>query len=163
MIRRVTDLPAYVAARDWIDGRSERERMLLAGLTLLALIAILWLIILQPLLSARTQALYEIRVYSAVTTQLAGAAPVSAQGPTLAPGPLEQTLPALAQQFSLTPDRVAVDDQVLNVAISNARYDSVTPFLAALESSGRVTLQSVTMTRLGSPGLVDVMFEVREP
>lgn len=152
--------PAFAAATDWMAGRSRREQILLAGLGGLLLVAGLWLLILQPLLDARTTAVGRIAAYESLMVRIRTAGTIGPTGQPLT-GPLETAIPIQAATFGIVPT-VTPDGDGVAVTVTGARYDSVTPWLAALEASGAV-LSSVRMERAGSPGVVDVALGVSRP
>lgn len=152
--------PAFAAAADWMAGRSRREQILLTGLGGLLLVAGLWLLILQPLLDASAAAVSRIAAYETLMVRVRTAGSI---GPAVQPlaGPLETALPAQAATFGVTPT-VTADGQGVAVTLTEARYDSVIAWLAALEASG-ADLSSVRMERGAQPGVVNASLSVSRP
>lgn len=152
--------PAIAAASDWMAGRSLREQALIAALGGFVLVAVLWLAILRPLLDARAAAIGRIAAYETVMVQIRTAGAV---GPTAQPltGPLEAAIPTQAATFGVIPT-VAAEGDAVTVTVTEARYDSVVPWLAGLETSGAV-LSSVRIERGGQPGVVNVSLRVSQP
>lgn len=152
--------PALASAAAWMAGRSRREQILLAVLGGFLVVAGLWLLILQPLLDARATAIGRIAAYETVIVRVRTA---GAAGPVAEPltGPLETAIPAHAAPFGVVPT-VSPDGDGAVVTVAEARYDSVTSWLAALESSG-ASLSSVRIERGGQPGVVNVSLGVSRP
>lgn len=152
--------PAFAAAADWMAGRSRREQILLTGLGGLLLVAGLWLLILQPLLDASAAAVSRIAAHETLMVRVRTAGSI---GPAVQPlaGPLETALPAQAATFGVTPT-VTADGQGVAVTLTEARYDSVIAWLAALEASG-ADLSSVRMERGAQPGVVNASLSVSRP
>lgn len=152
--------PAFAFAAGWMAGRSRREQILLAVLGGFLVVAGLWLLILQPLLDARAMAVSRIAAYETLMVRVRTAGSV---GPAVQPlsGPLEAALPAQAAPFGVTPT-VAADGDGVTVKVTEARYDSVVAWLAALESSGGV-LSSVRIERGAEPGVVNATLSVSRP
>ena len=147
------------AATDWYAGRSRREQILLAVLGGFLTVAVLWLLILQPLLDARATAIGRIAAYENVMVRVRTAGPVGATAAGLS-GPLETAIPAQAATFGIIPASVTPDGDAATVTLSEARYDSVVPWLAGLEASG-ATLSSVRIDRGSQPGVVNVSVRVQ--
>ena len=151
--------PALDAATTWYAGRSRREQILLAVLGGFLTVAVLWLLILQPLLDARAAAIGRIAAYETVMVRVRTAGQV---GPTTAAlsGPLATAIPAQAATFGIIPASVTPDGDAATVTVTEARYDSVIPWLAGLEASG-ATLSSVRIDRGSQPGAVNVSVRVQ--
>lgn len=150
--------PALDAASAWYAGRSQREQVLLAGLGVLLIGAALWLLVLRPLLDARANAIGRIAAYEGVIVRVKTAGPLR-PGVAGLSGPLQTAIPAQAATFGIVPASVTPDGEAATVAVTNARYDSVIPWLAGLEGSG-ATLSSVRIERAGAPGAVNVSVRV---
>lgn len=152
--------PALDAAAAWYAGRSRREQILLAGLGVLLAGAVLWLVILRPLLDARAASVARIAAYEEVMVRVRTAGP---PGPMVAglDGPLETAIPTQAATFGVVPT-VTMDGEAATVTISEGRYDSLIPWLSALEASGAV-LSSVELQRGTQPGAVNATLRVERP
>ena len=152
--------PAFASAAAWWAGRSRREQALISVLGGLLVVALLWLVMLQPLLEARAAAIGRISAYETVMVRVRTAGPL---GPSVQPltGPLESAIPTQAATFGVIPT-VTADGDAASVTVTEARYDSVVPWLAGLEASG-ATLSSVRIERGGQPGVVNVTLRVSRP
>ncbi|WGM30528.1 type II secretion system protein GspM [Brevundimonas sp. NIBR11] len=152
--------PALDSATVWMAGRSRREQVMIAFLAGLVLIAVLWLLILRPLLEARQTAIGRIAAYEQVMVDVrtaGGAIPVSNSALS---GPLQMAIPTHAAAFGIVPTMTG-DDATAEVSVTGARYDAVIPWLASLEASG-ATLSAVNIRRSASEGVVDVTLSVTQ-
>jgi len=152
--------PALDRAAAWYAARSRREQIMLAFLGGLRIVAALWLLVLHPLLDARAASVARIAAYEEVMVRVRTGGP---PGPMVAPldGPLETAIPTQAATFGLVPT-VAMEGEAATVTVSEGRYDSLIPWLAALESSGAV-LSSVELQRGSQPGAVNATLRVERP
>jgi general secretion pathway protein M len=152
--------PALDSAAAWYAARSRREQILLAGLGVLLAGAVLWLLILRPLLDARAASVARIAAYEEVMVRVRTAGP---PGPMVAglDGPLETAIPTQAATFGVVPT-VAMDGEAATVTVSEGRYDSLIPWLSALEASGAI-LSSVELQRGAQPGAVNATLRVERP
>lgn len=149
--------PAIAAASAWMAGRSRREQILLGGLAVVLVAAALWLLILRPLLDARTTAISRIAAYETVMVGVRTAGPVGAVAQPLT-GDLASAIPTQAATFGVIPT-VTVEGDGVRVTVTEGRYDSVIPWLAGLESAGAV-LSEVRIDRGAQPGVVNVSLRV---
>jgi len=149
--------PAFASAAGWMAGRSRREQILLAVLGGFLVVAALWLLILRPLLDARATAVGRIAAYETVMVRVRTA---GATGPVaqLLTGPLETAIPTQAASFGVIPT-VTTDGDAVAVTVTEARYDNLAPWLAALEASG-ASLSSVRIERGSQPGAVNLTLRV---
>jgi general secretion pathway protein M len=152
--------PALNSAAAWYAARSRREQLLLAGLGVLLAGAVLWLLILRPLLDARAASVARIAAYEEVMVRVRTAGP---PGPMVAglDGPLETAIPTQAATFGVVPT-VAMDGEAATVTVSEGRYDSLIPWLSALEASGAI-LTSVELQRGTQLGAVNATLRVERP
>ncbi|MCA3699013.1 type II secretion system protein GspM [Brevundimonas sp.] len=153
-------VPGLDAAAAWYAARSQREQILLAGLGVLLAGTVLWLLMLRPLLEARTASVARIAAYEEVMVRVRTAGP---PGPMVAglDGPLETAIPNQAATFGVVPT-VTMDGDVATVTVSEGRYDSLIPWLSALETSG-ANLSSVELQRGSQPGAVNATLRVERP
>ncbi|AQR62275.1 hypothetical protein BZG35_11940 [Brevundimonas sp. LM2] len=151
--------PALDSATAWYAGRSRREQVLLAALGGFLTVALLWVLVLRPLLDARATAISRIAAYETVMVRVRTAGPIGATTAALS-GPLETAIPAQAATFGIIPASVTPDGDAATVTLTEARYDSVVPWLAGLEASG-ATLSSVRIDRGSQAGAVNVSVRVQ--
>lgn len=160
---RARALPAVERANVWLADRSERERLLLIFLAILGIAAIGWYGIIQPLLTARQTAFARIELYEGLQARLratpTGVAP--APGAVLTSGPLDQAIRQAAAEHALSA-QVTGDAGRTSVTIAGARFDSVVPFVRALESGG-VIIDDLRMEATDQPGLINLTLTAVRP
>jgi general secretion pathway protein M len=152
--------PALAAAAAWYAARSQREQILLAGLGVLLAGTILWLLILRPLLDARAASVARISAYEEVMVRVRTAGPPGLMVAGL-DGPLETAIPTQAATFGVVPT-VTMAGDVATVTVAEGRFDSLIPWLSALETSGAILL-SVELQRGSQPGAVNATLRVERP
>ncbi|MEQ7155603.1 type II secretion system protein GspM [Brevundimonas aurifodinae] len=152
--------PALDSAAAWYAGRSRREQVMLAFLGGLLIVAALWLLVLRPLLDMRAASVARIAAYEEVMVRVRTGGPPGTSVAAL-DGPLQTAIPIQAATFGIVPT-VAMEGQTAAVTVSEGRYDSLIPWLAALESSGAV-LSSVELQRGSQPGAVNATLRVERP
>ncbi len=153
--------PALDAANSWIRLRSRREQVLIAFLSGFLFLTLFWFAVPRPLIEARAEALSRIETYEAIKARVRNAGPGAVGRAVLPEGPVEAALVAQAATFALTPGGVTRDGDAVVIALANARYDSVIPWLASLEGAG-IEVVRVRMTRQPVAGMVDVELRVRQ-
>ncbi len=154
--------PAVANAVAWTRERSRREQIMIAFLGGLVLATLFWFAIPRPLLEARADAIDRITAYENIKARVAlgGAGAVVAPLPE---GPLESAIAVHASTFGITPTNMAVDGDDVRVTLTAARYDSVVPWLSALEATGQASIAEARMTKGQAEGMVDVAMTVRRP
>lgn len=152
--------PALDSAAAWYAARSRREQILLAFLGGLLIVAALWLLIVRPLLDMRAASVARIAAYEEVMVRVRTGGP---PGAAVAPldSPLQNAIPIQAATFGIVPT-VVIEGDAAAVTVSEGRYDSLIPWLAALEASGAV-LSSVELQRGSQPGAVNATLRVERP
>ncbi|WP_428149902.1 type II secretion system protein GspM [Brevundimonas sp.] len=153
--------PALDNAAVWMASRSRREQAMIAFLGGLIIIAVVWLLILRPLLDARAAAIGRIAAYEQVMVDVRTAGGAVSTSTAALSGPLQEAIPVQAATFGIVPT-ITGDGDSAEVSVTGARYDAVIPWLAALEASG-ATLSSVNIRRGASEGVVDVTLRVLQP
>lgn len=164
MIAAVTarTAPVLEQGKAWIENRSARERVLLGVLALLGLAAIGWYGVIQPLASARQDALARIALYEGLQARLR-AAPAGVVQPASPPlnEPLIDAVRQAAGQQSLTL-AISGDEARVTATAAGARFESAAALVDTLERGG-VTVSSLRMTATGQPGVVDLTLTATRP
>lgn len=160
---RARTAPAAERATAWLTARSERERLLLIVLSVLGATAISWYGIIQPLLIARQTAVERIELYESLRARLrtAPAGSPAAAGAVPISGPLDAAVRGTAAALALTAEVTGDADRV-SVTIAGARFDSVIPFVRALESGGAI-VDDLRIEQAGQPGLVNMTLTAARP
>ena len=167
MIRRLEGLsaaPAVKAATVWLDTRSRREQRLILAMAGLAVVAVAWYGLAQPIQRMREDAAIRIETAAVLLARLQ-AAPVGQVVAVQAPldGAVADILTQRAAAAGLTPTRIEPDADGASMVIDNARYDAVIPFLAAVEGVDGAVVQDVRIEQAGQPGIIRLQMRVRQP
>ncbi|MDZ4760814.1 MAG: type II secretion system protein GspM [Alphaproteobacteria bacterium] len=143
--------------RVWLERRSERERLLLGGLAVLACLSILMFGVWGPLASARAEAVLEIGRYDALLARtrqspeaLTAAAP---QGPT-------PSLADSAASHGLLIRRIEPEGETTRIAFEDADFAALIGWIVDMEASGVAKLSSVQLERRPAPGVVNAQISV---
>lgn len=162
VFRRLHHAPAAQAAAAWLATRSLREQRLIAGLTILAGIAVLWYGVAQPILRAREAATARIETAAQLNVRLDSVTPgqtASAGNPVA--GEMADVLRQRAVALGLSPDRIEAEAEGAGIVIEGARYDSIVRLIAAVESVDGGVVQDLRIDRGNAPGLVRLQMRVR--
>jgi general secretion pathway protein M len=144
----------------WWGGLSPRERVLVGTLGAIVGALILVFGIVQPLQSARADAIADIRSHETL------AARVRAAGTLVAPG----TQPQLRTGSPIEAAQAAAGEAGLNVTlapggagatgqVAEASYEAVVGWIAAVERTTVLRARRVEMTKGGAPGRVSASVE----
>lgn len=150
--------PAYEAAAVWVRERSRREQALLAFFGGLLAVMLFWFALVQPLLLARSSAIARVDAYETIKARLGSGGTVS---PMAATERLDGAVRSRALTFGLTPASAQMEGRDVVVTLTDARFDSVAPWLAALESTDGLMLSEVDIQRRAGPGMVSVQLRAR--
>jgi len=147
----------------WLSGRSSRERALLAVMSALLAVLLLWLIVVLPIDSARRAAMTRLDIATADAGRVSRVEGALREARTLSQPATGQPLTAIIGQaaegagFTMarldaqTPDRVTI-------AISTAKSPALFAWLTALEKQGvivdRLTLRPNSDATIAVEGVV---------
>lgn len=153
--------PARQKAIAWWAGRSLREQWLFG---VLGAVAALWLIVtlaVQPMLTARAQALNDIRTYESLNARLRTAGPLgAAPAQVQLSGSPATILSTAGAQYGLVPV-VTGEGAALHVAVADAPYESVLRWIAAFEGSSSLRVTKLRLDRRPTSGFVSAELAVR--
>jgi general secretion pathway protein M len=135
------------AARGWLDGRSPRERALLAGLAALAVAGLFFGLVQRPLAAERDRALAEIVRLDATlaAARAAGPAPVAAAAPA---SPADA-----AAAHGLTIQRIEPEGARTRIAFEDAAFADLLAWIATVEAGGG-RVAALELVRRPAPGMV---------
>ncbi len=139
----------------WWSGLSPRERLLVGTLSAIVGALILVFAIVQPLQSARADAIADIRSHETLAARVRAAGTLVAPGtqPKLSDGPPIEAAQAAASAagltVTLTPGGAGATGQV-----AEASYEAVVGWIAAVERTTILRARRVEMTKGGAPGRV---------
>ena len=144
-----------------LEGRSERERVILIGGAVLAVVLIVWLAGIQPLLKAHAQAeaRLEQRQQGYVWMQQAAAqikaAGGSASSPALSGSP-QQQITGAARQLDIKLSRIEPQNAGgYSVWIARSDYNNAVRFVDVLARTG-LSIEAVNINLLDQPGTVSL-------
>ena len=165
-----------------LDRLSPRERVLVLGLLPLAVVALAWQLAFVPIQRGRAEARAEIAAWRQVaataraaadraadrTADRAGGAAVNAALPAAAPAdaapraPLASRVTDSAEVASLDLRRLEPDGPRLRVTLSDAPFDRVIDWIAALEGGAQVVVVAAEIDRRPEPGTVTALLTLAE-
>jgi general secretion pathway protein M len=147
--------PLAEQARDWWAARTARERVLLTVLAAVALLALLYGLVLKPLVEMRERATREIATLESLAGRLR-AQPAGAPSPpiTVRSGPPSEIVSAAAAAQGLAPQVEAASGGV-RLQLADAAFDAVLRLVADVEASSSLRASVVRLTRADSAGQVD--------
>lgn len=157
---RASPPPVFQAASAWLDQRSQRERWLIGVMGVLIVAALLWYGLARPLAQARAEAMTRIDTQAMLQSRLRTATPGVAAAPPALEGPVAEVVAQRAAAAGLALTSASAQGDDVAVALANARFDAVVPFLQTLESSDELILRRVQIDRAGQPGLVNLQMQV---
>lgn len=169
VFQTVRAAPAVQAASVWMETRSRREQRLVIAMTCLAIVAVGWYGVAQPILRMREAATVRIETAAVLLARLqaapVGGATIGQVAAVQAPldGPVADVLATRASAAGLTPTRIEPDSDGASVVINNARYDAVIPFVATIEGVDGALVRDVRIEQAGQPGLVRLQMRVSQP
>lgn len=162
---RIVELPAveaaWLRARNWWDGLSPRERILVGTLGVLLAIAVLVYGVIRPLQAARAEALADIRTYETLNARIRAAGTL---GPSTLPpqrsGAPQDILTQSAAAFGLVIQVETVPGGV-RATVADAPYDAVVNWMADVARTSSLAATRVDLQRRDAPGRVFASVEYR--
>lgn len=158
-----TQLPTLDAgltgAGGWWQGRSARDRMLLGGVAVVALVLVLIYAVVKPIQGARAAALADIRTYETLTARIRAAGTLTAARPQRRTGDPASVARQSAGGFGLALSTVPLPGGVRAI-VADASYESVMNWLADVTTTSDLRIRRVTIQRLAAPGRVAATVEL---
>ncbi|OAN57250.1 type II secretion system protein GspM [Sphingomonas sp. TDK1] len=152
-----TQLPTLDAglsrAGGWWQGRSARERMMLAGLGLFLGAMVLIYGVVKPIQGARAAALADIRTYETLNARIRAAGSLSSAKPQRRTGAPEAIATQSAGAFGVALTTAPIPGGV-RATVADASYESLVHWLADVTTTSDLRVRRVTLQRLGAPGHV---------
>ncbi len=143
-------------ASAWLAARTPRERVLLGGAALLAIVVVLVALVWRPLLATRSAALADIRTYEAVTAQIRAGGPRLAQRAAQSRTPPATFVTQSAAQAGLVIRRLEPEGGRIQATLEDAEFDKVMGWLERLEREGGLGIAALKLERRPAPGTVNV-------
>ena len=143
----------------WIE-RSLREQVLLGALAATAIVALLLMAVIAPLRAVRADALADIRNADLLEARIRGGGPDLAQGGKFRRGTASAIVTDSVSAARLTVQRIEPEGGNLRVVLSDAPFEQVLQWIAALEQNSRLRVINAGIERKGAPGVVSTSLVV---
>ena len=137
-----------------LDGRTQRERLLIAGVAGLVLVWAGFALVWQPLWAARASLAAGILRADQMLVRVQRLPPPAATAPVIDDRPLAVIATTTAGDMGLQVRRLQPQGAAVQVALEDAPFDFVLLWIAALERDHALRLTDLTLTRRTGPGLV---------
>lgn len=144
----------------WWGQRSPRERVLLAGLAALAAACLGFVLVVRPMLAARSEALDSI-ARSRMALERLAAAPAAAPPAASSDQMVPAILTATATGFGMTIRRIEPEAEGARLTVDDASFDDLLRWIEALGTRHGLHAVAVRMDRGAGPGLVDADLTVQ--
>lgn len=146
-----TAAAAWRAVQDQWAGRSLRERLALASLGAVAILAALHVGVYQPLRAARSDAL---RILAQGESVLARTLSEGAQLPLQIAAPPALSTAEQAAQLDLLINRIEPDGPRTTLTLEDAEFSRLMVWLSNIEEQGAGRITALSIERLPEPGRV---------
>lgn len=149
----------------WL-ARTEQERRFLAVGGAVALVALLYLLLVEPAVEGRAQlrrSLPQLRQQAAELQAMAQEATALAQAPEVHVVPL--TREAVSSSLTgrgLNPQSLSVTGEYIKVQLNNVAFANLATWLDEQRRANRVLVQDATVTALPAAGQVDASMTLRQ-
>lgn len=155
--------------KTWLQQKTPREQLILIAGLGMVLTYLVWLLLWQPMLQARAlsaqrvinaeQSLLAVRT---LAQELAVARTTSASG-ARGTGNLAQSLDESASALGLRIAALepAADNSSVSVRLNDVSMSTVLAWLSDIESSGAMSIDSLTLSPMQTPGDVTVSLRLR--
>lgn len=155
--------------RNWLQTKTAREQLILLSGLGVVLVYLIWVLMWQPMLQARTlsaqraanaeQSLIAVR---SLAQQLVSARMTGASGDT-GTGNLARTLDESASELGLRISSLepSADNSSISVRLNDVGMATVLAWLYDIESNGTMSIDSLTLSPVRTPGNVAVSLRLR--
>lgn len=147
--------------KEWYQNLAPRERTILAGGALLAIVIVFWGLVWKPLVDQRARYTDDLDVKTRLLADLERASRIAAAPSTAAGGARQSLLIVIdssARTFGLaeafTQTRPNGPNEI-SVSFQRAPFDMIIAWLVELERTHGITVTSASMTGAGQPGLIN--------
>lgn len=145
-----------------LADRTPRERLMLGTMAAVAVLALVYLLIWQPLQQARSGYEAAIARQDALTARLATLGSTSAPAPVASdPRPPAVIVSDSAAAASLAIRRLEPADDRVRVALEDADFGTVIAWLDALDRDTGLKVAEIDITRRPEPGVVSTTVMLR--
>ena len=137
-----------------MDGRTPRERLLIAAVGALLLVWAAFAMVWQPLLAHRATLEADILRTDQLLARVRRLPPSSGTAPVTDDRPLSVIATTTAGDIGLEVRRLQPQGDAVQVVVDEAPFDFVLLWIAALERDHGLRLTDLTLTRRPAPGTV---------
>ena len=137
-----------------LDGRTPRERLLIAGVAGLVLVWAVFALVWQPLWAARASLEAGILRADQMLIRVQRLPPPAATAPVADDRPLAVIATTTAADMGLQVRRLQPLGDAVQVVVEDAPFDFVLLWIAALDRDHALRLTDLTLTRRTGPGTV---------
>ena len=149
----------------WLS-RTEQERRFLSVGGAVVLLALLYLILVDPAVEGRAQlnrSLPQLRQQAAELQAMAQEAAKLAQAPAVQVTPLtRETVSTSLSGRSLTPQSLSMTGEYIKLQLNNVSFANLASWLDEQRRSNRVLVQDAVVTALPAAGQVDASLTLRQ-
>lgn len=155
--------------KSWLQQKTPREQLILIAGLGMVLTYLVWLLMWQPMLQARalsaqrvTNAEQSLLAVRTLAQELAVARATSASG-ARGTGNLAQSLDESASALGLRIAALepAADNSSVSVRLNDVSMSTMLAWLSDIESSGAMSIDSLTLSPVQTPGNVTVSLRLR--
>lgn len=139
--------------QNWLAERSPRERYLLLGAAVLAMIWLSFTVVWQPLVAHEAALTDRIMRYERSLAVL-NVSPQASTAVTSDPRPVPVILAGTAAEFGLTIRRLEPEGSGARLVLEEASFNDVILWLERMEQDHGLRLTDLEMTRRPAPGVV---------
>ncbi len=148
------------------EVRNQRERRLLLGAAVVIVLALFYLVLINPAFSGRKaldKSLPALRQQVAEVQALAGEAKtLGAKASTAAPALTREGLEAGLVKRSLKPQALSVSGEMTKVQFAAASFAGIVDWLAEMQNVARLSVVEANVEALAQPDQVNASFTLRQ-
>ena len=126
----------------------------------LAVVAVAWYGVVQPIMRAREAAVARIETAAMLQSRLRTASPGGTRRPAKMEAGLAETVRRRAADLALSPESIKSEGEDVDIAIASAQYEAVVGLVAVLEGTDGATVQDLQIKAAGQPGMVSLGMRV---
>ncbi|MGI9264636.1 MAG: type II secretion system protein GspM [Gammaproteobacteria bacterium] len=159
--------------KEWFDSLSDRERYIVMGGGVLVVVILFWSLVLNPVYSGVNRLSQQVESKRVLVGWMqSAAAEIKAAGNVTGGGQLEdnQSLVVViarsARESGLEKalnQNQPIGEDGIRVRLERASFDTIAGWLAKLQASNGLSLESANFERSTAPGMVNASIVLRQP
>ena len=146
--------PYWQRGRVWWSARSPREQVLLGVLSAFAVIALLLILVVNPLRDARGEALARIRSANLLEARLRSDGEALAGGSAFQAGSASAIVTNSTNAAGLKVQSIETQGEDTRVVLEDAPFDAVLKWISDIERNSDLRVRDVSIASKGAPGYV---------